>query len=148
MSNSCDPVDCSLPGSSIQGILQARILSGFPFPSPEDLPNPGTEPRSPSLQEDSLPSDPPGEPKSTRASSLSLLQGIFPIRESNPGLPHCRRILCQLSHQRSPRILEWVAYSFSRGSSQPGNRTGVYVRLKLIQSLCSVMFSSLRPHGL
>ena len=61
----------------------------------------------------------PGQ--NTGGGSLSLLQGIFPIRESNPGLPHCRRILCQLSHQRSPRILEWVAYSFSRGSSQPRN---------------------------
>ena len=36
-----------------------------------------------------------------------------------PGLPHCRWILHQLSHQGSPGILEWVAYPFSRGSSQP-----------------------------
>ena len=50
--------------------------------------------------------------------SLSLLQGIFPIQELNPGLPHCRQILYQLSHQGSPRILECVAYPFSRGSSQ------------------------------
>ena len=45
--------------------------------------------------------------------SHSLLQGIFPTQGSNPGLPHCRQILCQLSHQGSPRILEWVAYLFS-----------------------------------
>ena len=57
--------------------------------------------------------------------SLSLLQGIFPIQGSNPGLPHCRGILYQLSHQGSPRILEWVAYPFSSGSSQPRNWTGV-----------------------
>jgi len=43
----------------------------------------------------------------------------------NPGLPHCKRILYCLSHQGSPRILEWVAYPFSRGSSQPRNQTGV-----------------------
>ena len=43
----------------------------------------------------------------------------------NPGLPHCRQILNQLSHKGSPRILEWVAYSFPRGSSQPRNQTGV-----------------------
>ena len=49
--------------------------------------------------------------------SLSLLQGIFPTWESNPGLPHCRQILYQLSHNRSPRILEWVAYPFSIRSS-------------------------------
>ena len=39
--------------------------------------------------------------------------GIFPTQGSNPGLPHCRRILYQLSHKGSPRILEWVAYPFS-----------------------------------
>ena len=38
---------------------------------------------------------------------------------------HCRRILYQLSHKGSPRILEWVAYSFSSRSSWPRNRTGV-----------------------
>ena len=43
--------------------------------------------------------------------SLSLL-GIFPTQGSNPGLPHCRRILYQLSYKESPRILEWVAYPF------------------------------------
>ena len=46
----------------------------------------------------------------------ALLQGIFPTQGSNPGLPHCRWILYRLSHQGSPRILEWVAYPFSRGS--------------------------------
>ena len=53
----------------------------------------------------------------------SLFQGIFPTQGSNPGLLHCRWILYQLSHQGSPRILEWVAYPFSRGSSQPRNQT-------------------------
>ena len=55
----------------------------------------------------------------------TLLQGIFPTQGSNPGLPHCRRILYHLSHQWSPRILEWVAYPSSRGSSWPRNRTRV-----------------------
>ena len=57
--------------------------------------------------------------------SLSLLQGIFPTQGSNPGLRHCRRILYQLSHKGSPRILEWVDYPFSRGSSRSRNRTQV-----------------------
>ena len=56
---------------------------------------------------------------------LSLLQGIFPTQGLNPGLPHYRQILYQLSHQGSPRILEWLAYPFSRGSSQSRNWTGV-----------------------
>ena len=50
----CDPIDCSPPGSSIHGILQARILDWIPFPSPEYLPNPGIEAESPVLQADSL----------------------------------------------------------------------------------------------
>ena len=57
--------------------------------------------------------------------SLSLLQGIFLTQGSNPGLPHCRQILYQLSPQGSPRILEWVVYPFSSASSRPRNQTGV-----------------------
>ena len=65
----------------------------------------------------------PGQ--NTGVGSLSLLQGIFPTQGLNPGLPHCRQILYQISHQASPRILGWVAYPFSSRSSQPRNRTGV-----------------------
>ena len=57
--------------------------------------------------------------------SLSLLQGIFPTQGLKPGFPHCRQILYELSHKGSPSILEWVAYPFSCGSSQPRNWTGV-----------------------
>ena len=63
--------------------------------------------------------------KNTGVGSLSLPQGIFSTQRSNPGLPHCRQILYQLSHQGSPRILEWVAYPFSRGYSWPRNWTGI-----------------------
>ena len=52
---------------------------------------------------------------------FTLLQGIFPTQGLNPGLPHCRWILYQLSHKGSPRILEWVAYPFSSGSSRCTN---------------------------
>ena len=65
----------------------------------------------------------PGQ--NTWVGSCSLLQGIFPTQGSNPGLPHFRQILYQLSHKGSPRILEWVAYPFSRGSFRPRNWTGV-----------------------
>ena len=43
-SDSCDPTDCSPPGSSDHGIFQARIWSGLPFSTPGDLPEPGMEP--------------------------------------------------------------------------------------------------------
>ena len=61
---------------------------GKPFPSPEDLPNPGIEPRSPALQADFLPAEPPGKPKNTGVGSLSLLQWIFPTQELNWVLLH------------------------------------------------------------
>ena len=65
----------------------------------------------------------PGQ--NTGVGGHSLLQGIFPTQGSNPGLLHCRCILYQLSHKGSPRILEWVAYPVSRGSSTPRNWTGL-----------------------
>ena len=75
--------------------------------------------------------DPPGSSfhrdspgKNTGVDCRALLQGTFPIQGLNPGLPHCRQILYWLSHLRSPRILEWVACPFSRGSSWPRNQTG------------------------
>ena len=80
VAQSC-PVLCD-PGSTVHGILQARILEWVDF---------------------------------------SLLQGIFPTQGSNPGFPHCRQILYQLSHKGNPRILEWVAYLFCSRSSQPRN---------------------------
>ena len=62
--------------------------------------------------------------QNTGVGSLSLLQGIFPTQGWKPGLSHCRWILYRLSHGESPRILEWVAYLFSRGSSHPGIELG------------------------
>ena len=67
------------------------------------------------VQFSATPWNSPGQ--NTGVGSHSLLHGIFPIQGSNPGLLHYRQILYQLSHQGSPRILEWVAYPFSKGSS-------------------------------
>ena len=89
-------MDCSPPGSSVQGILQARILEWVAISSSGDLPDPGIEPSSPALQADSLPSEPPGKPKNTEVGSLSLLQGIFLTQESNQGLLHCRHFYKRL----------------------------------------------------
>ena len=57
--------------------------------------------------------------------AMSLLQGIFPTQGLNPGLLHCRQIFYQLSHKGNPRILGWVAYPFSSGSSWPKDQTRV-----------------------
>ena len=58
------------------------------MPSSRGSSQPRDQPRSPALQEDSLPSEPPGKPKNTAVGSLSLLQGIFPTQESNWGFLH------------------------------------------------------------
>ena len=113
----CDPMGCSPPGSlsrGVQGFSRQEYWHGLPCPPPGDLPYPGIEPMS-----------------------LHLL--------------HCRLILYQLSHKGSPmnvkvvqlcltlcdpvdytihgipqaRILEWVAFPFSKGSSQCRDRTQV-----------------------
>ena len=58
----CNPMKCSLPGSSVHGILQARILEWVAISSPGDLPDAGIEPGSPALQADALLSELPGNP--------------------------------------------------------------------------------------
>ena len=70
-----------------------EVVGGLSFPSPGDLPNPGIKPRSPALQADSLPAEPPGKPKNSGVCSLSLLQRSFPTQELNQGVLHCRQIL-------------------------------------------------------
>ena len=62
--------------------------------------------------------------KNTKVGCHALLQGIFPTQGLNPGPLHCRQILYHLSHQGSPRILEWVAYPFSGDFPDPGIEPG------------------------
>ena len=119
----CSSIDCSLPGSSVHEIFQARTLEWtqvsviadrfFSFSATRHWdPQKTSESESRSVVSDSLqphgrysPQNSPGQ--NTGVGSRSLLQGIFPTQGSNPGLPHCRQILYQLSHRGSPRILEW-----------------------------------------
>ena len=70
-------MDYSLAGSSLYGILQARVLEWVAISFPGDLPNPRIEPRSPTFQADALTSQPPGH---------SFLQGIF--RYNLNQIPH------------------------------------------------------------
>ena len=93
----CDPI-------TIQSMefFWPEYWSRQPFPCPEDLPNPGTEPRSPALQAVLYQVSHKDKPKNTGVGSLSLLQQIFLTQESNWGLLYCRQILYQLSYQGSP----------------------------------------------
>ena len=89
-------MDCSLPGSSIQGIFQASVYwSGLPFPSPGDLSNPGIKPGSPALQADALPSEPPGKPWCTYAEHIMRNAGLD---EAQAGIKIARRNINNLSY--------------------------------------------------
>ena len=89
----CDPMDCSPQGSSVhEAFSRQEYWSGLPCPPPGDLFNPGREPRSPTMQADSLPFELPGKPKNTGVVSLSLLQGNILTHKLNRGLLHCRQI--------------------------------------------------------
>ena len=83
------------------------------FPSPEDLPDAGIEPRSPASWQMLLPSKPlgklpkpKGKPTNTGVGSLPLLQHIFLTQVLNQGLLHCRQILYQLSYEGSPCVTD------------------------------------------
>ena len=111
----CDPVNCSLPGSFVHGIFQARILESVAISYSRRSSRPRDQTRvsciscigrqvllAPLGQADSLPTKPQGKPKNTGVGSLSLLQWIFPTQELNQDLLHCRWILYQLSSQGNP----------------------------------------------
>ena len=98
------------------GFSRQENWSGLPFPTPGIFLTQRLNPCLLSLlhwQADSLPTALPDE-----LLLINQANGWL-----NPGLQHCRWILYQLSHHGCPRILEWVAYPFSRGSSQPRNQT-------------------------
>ena len=68
----CDPMDCSLPGSSVHGISQARTLEWVAISFPGDLPDSWIKPESPALQVDSLPANHPGSPTQSLRLSLNI----------------------------------------------------------------------------
>ena len=74
---------CIPMGHTVHGILQARILDWVAFPFSRESSQPRIEPRSPTLQADSLPAEPQGKPKNTGVGSLSLFQQILLTQESN-----------------------------------------------------------------
>ena len=92
---------CQAPLS--MGFSRQEYWSGLPCPPPGDLPNPGIEPRSPVLQTDCLPSEPPGKPMNTGVDSLFHFLGTVSTQESNWGLLQYRWIFYQLSYRGSPR---------------------------------------------
>ena len=84
------PIDCSIPGSFIHGIFQARVLEWVAI---------------------------------SFSTICNYWRKLSWFRGSS--LPHFGQVLYLLSHQGSPRILEWVSFPFSRESSKPRNWTGL-----------------------
>ena len=99
--NLCNPMEL-VRLLCLWGFSRQEYWSRLPCPPPGDLPNPWIEPRSPTLQVESLLPEPQGKPKNIEVGSLSLLQRVFPTQELYWGLLHCRQILYQLSYQGSP----------------------------------------------
>ena len=127
----CDPMDCIVPG-----ILQARILEWVAFPFSRVSSQPRIEPRSPSLQADSLPAEPQRKPKHTGVGSLSLLQQIFLTQKSNQGLLHCRWILYQLSYKGSPMMEKSMKKNMY-----------MHIYIYITKSLCSTPETNRRRRG-
>ena len=118
-------MDYSLLRSSVHGIVQARVLEWLPFPSPRDLPNPGTKPRSPTLQADPLPSKVfhQGSPytnvrhltdrSTTAAKSLQSCPTLCDLRDrSPPGFP--------VPGILQARVLEWLPFPPPGGLANSG----------------------------
>ena len=105
---------------TVLGILQARILEWVAIPFSRGIfPTQGYEPRSPTLQVDSLPAEPQGKPKNTGVASVQFSS----VAQSCPTL--CDPMDCTVHGILQARILEWVAFPFSRGifptqGSNPG----------------------------
>ena len=112
----CNPMDCSPPGSSAH-VSRQEYWSGLLFPSPWTLPDPGTEPGSPALQADSLPSEPLGKPlywyesESHSVVSDSLWPHGLYSPWNSPGQNTGVRILSPSPEDLpNPGIKPWVAH--------------------------------------
>ena len=114
-----DPDDGTMAGG-------VRVLAGVSTLLPSNHLRKAPQVTFPKLRSDSAtPASVNSQGQNPGVGSLSLLQWIFPTQGSNSGLPHCRQILYKLSHQGSPRMLEWVAIPFSSRSSRPRDQTQV-----------------------
>ena len=114
----CNPRDCRLPGSPSMGFSRQEYWSWLPFPSPGDLPNPGIEPRSPTLQADSLLSEPRGKLWENPDLFLWLMFILFvfpgdPIPH-NPWVAHQKQMQSALKEHHHT-----VPHQIPRGKSAP-----------------------------
>ena len=104
-----DVPDCCVVSFSFSTFSKTQMWLCLVAQSCPSLCNPiGCSPSGSSVRGDS-------PVKNTGLGCHVLLQGIFPTQGLKPGLPHCRRILYQLSHKGSLRILGWGSLSLLQG---------------------------------
>ena len=110
-------MDCSLLGFTVHGILQAIILELVSIPFSKDFADPGIEAGSPTLQADSLPSEPPGKPSIIKPTGILIKK--FAAAKSLQSCPTlCDLMDCSLPGSSvhgvfQARVLEWGAIAFS-----------------------------------
>ena len=104
-------MDCSLPVSLSMGFSRQGYWTGLPFPSPGDLPNPGTEPRSPPLRADALPSEPLGKP---HFEGKDWLSNIIPIMQLSNLKSNFNIIITRYSFHK--KALVHLPSCFTRGT--------------------------------
>ena len=101
------------------GFSRQEYWSGVPFPSPEDLSKPGIEPKSPTLQADSLPSEPPGKPyNNTGVGSHSFLQGNLPNPGIEPKSPTLQMVSLPAESPGKPKTMPAAAAAVAAKSFQ------------------------------
>ena len=110
------PTLCDHMDHTVHGILQARILEWVAFPFSRGSSQPRDRTQVSCIAGGFFTIWATREAQEYWSGSLSLLQGIFPVQGSNPGLLHCRQILYQLSHRSSIQIQ--IYYLSHQGSPQ------------------------------
>ena len=111
------PVACQAPLS--MGFSRQEYWSGLPCPSPEDLPDLGTEPRSPTLEADSLLTEPIGKPQWASVQFSSVAQSCPTLRphESQHARPPCPSPTPRV--HSNPRPLSWWCHPTISSSVVP-----------------------------
>ena len=79
----CDPWTVAYQAPPSMGFPRQECWSGLPFPSPGDLPDPGIEPGSPTLQADALPSEPAGKPRYRHLYTMWALCAVYAIHRTD-----------------------------------------------------------------
>ena len=121
----CDTTQCSQTPLSM-GFPSQEYCSELPFPSPRHLPDPGIQPASPASAGGCFIAEPPGEPRSTMKVKVKVAQSWQTL---------CDPVDFTVGGILQARILEWVAFPASRGSSQPKDQTKVSLCRRILYQL-------------